>query len=307
MSGERLSNSDPASEIASLRRDFFLALSDSLKGDKPSAGLLDVVRKTLADADAERRWQAERTPPVPSNDQTSGTTTLPPDVARRLPFPTNPQSKSDAGRGAVAEETELRPYSRTIHAFQAANFGHPALAIAYDELNRLLTDAAAVPVTFRPKPREWRTRLRLDLQRLHSAGLTGREMFEIAAALHLFAVSQPRSLAPWSREFWFQLSRLLLNSRQRKPRCNPLVSKYVQSRLPANALEHLGRTITTVLAGILRAMVATIERHAKAPQEIKEQIAQAVASTPFTTPQPTSPITQGINTQCPSSKLSEPK
>src|SRR5207245_2036352 len=58
---------------------------------------------------------------------------------------------------------ELRPYFNSVDRFLAANVGHPALQLAYADLQRLLTEAAALLVTHRPRSRDWRTRLRLDL------------------------------------------------------------------------------------------------------------------------------------------------
>jgi hypothetical protein len=54
-------NSTDAQDADDLRRSFMLALNDSLKtGEKVAAGTLEVVRKYLADVDAERRWQVEQ-------------------------------------------------------------------------------------------------------------------------------------------------------------------------------------------------------------------------------------------------------
>lgn len=176
--------------------------------------------------------------------------------------------------------TELRPYIATVEKFLDANAQHPALDTAFSDLQKLLADAARAPVVQRPKPREWRTRLRIDLARLNREGVTGREMFAIVAALHLFALAQTRSLEPMSRPFWFQTARLMLNIRQRDPR-ERLVHRGIGSRLPAAALEHLGRTVTLLLWRILRAMVAAIESEAKEPQAQQERIEAAISSHPF--------------------------
>jgi hypothetical protein len=166
---------------------------------------------------------------------------------------------------------ELRTYFEMVDRFTGANAGHPALELAYDQLYRLLQEASAIRVVHRPGPREWRTRLRLELQRLHANALTGQEMFRLAAGLHLFAHYQPRSLAPWSREFWFQLARIVLNARQRDPQSH-LHATWQGSRLPGLVLENLGRNITVLLAQVLRAMVTAIEQDARAPQAHQQQI-----------------------------------
>jgi hypothetical protein len=123
----------------------------------------------------------------------------------------------------------------------------------------------------------------MDMARLHRGGVSGEEVFQCAAALHLFAIVQPRTLAPHSRPFWFELARLTLNSRRRDPG-NPLVNKHIGSRLPAAALEHLGKTVTSLLWPILTAMVEAMERQAEEPKTHQRHITEALASQPFAGP-----------------------
>jgi hypothetical protein len=86
-------NETPEDSAAELRRMFELALSDALKGDKVSAGALDVIRKYLADKDADRRWQTER------DEQTPPAAPQQPDpmAGRRFPFPVNPPAAPAPG------------------------------------------------------------------------------------------------------------------------------------------------------------------------------------------------------------------
>jgi hypothetical protein len=54
-------NSTDEQDVDDLRRSFAMALSDALKDtDKPTAALLEVTRKYLADQDTQRRWQIEQ-------------------------------------------------------------------------------------------------------------------------------------------------------------------------------------------------------------------------------------------------------
>jgi hypothetical protein len=77
-------NSTDQQDTDDLRRSFMLALSDSLKtGEKVAAGTLEVVRKYLADVDAERRWQVEQAALVAG---ASGTATAP--TTSEAPAPT---------------------------------------------------------------------------------------------------------------------------------------------------------------------------------------------------------------------------
>jgi hypothetical protein len=177
---------------------------------------------------------------------------------------------------------ELKFYRKTVDRFLAANVGHPALIAVCADLSKLLSDAAALPVVHRPRSRDWKTRLRLDLQRLYKAGLTGTEVFRLVASLHLFAVSQSGSLAPMSKSFWFQAARLILNSRDRHP--SDLFNRSLGARLPAPTLEHLGRTVMVMLHRVLSAMVESLERASKAPEERRARIEAALAAQPFAPP-----------------------
>src|SRR5437867_274490 len=132
-----------------------------------------------------------------------------------------------------------------------------------------------MPVTHRPRSRDWRTRLRLDLQRLHKDGLTGTEVFLLVASLHLFAVNQPRALAPMSKCFWVQAARLLLNARHRD-QGSSLVNSEAGARIPASALEHLGRTVTVMLHSVLAGMVESLERAANEPKQQRAKIEAAL-------------------------------
>ena len=53
-------NSTDEQDVADLRRAFQMALADSLKGDKIPAATLEIVRKFLADQDANHRWAVEQ-------------------------------------------------------------------------------------------------------------------------------------------------------------------------------------------------------------------------------------------------------
>jgi hypothetical protein len=54
-------NSSNDTDADDLRRSFMLALSDAIKADaKPTAAMLEVARKALADDAAQRRWQVEQ-------------------------------------------------------------------------------------------------------------------------------------------------------------------------------------------------------------------------------------------------------
>jgi hypothetical protein len=115
-------------------------------------------------------------------------------------------------------------------------------------------------------------------------------MFLLIAALHLFAVNQPRALAPMSKPFWFQASRLIINSRDRRP--SDLFNRNLGARLPAPALEHLGKTTTVLLHKVLSAMVEAIERTAKEPEQRRAAIEAALVARPFTHPPSNSPTQQ---------------
>lgn len=186
--------------------------------------------------------------------------------------------------------SELATYLKSIDRFLAANAGHTALELVFASLSAMLTEAAAIPVLQRPRPSDWRLRLRLDLQRLHKGGVSGQEMFRLVAALHLFAVAQPRSLQPHSRPSWFQTSRLILNSRTRDI-SSPLTNRWATSRLPAGALSHLGRVVTTTSYRVLLAMTEAIER-APNEQQQRQLITDALIAQPLNSPSTTTNTTK---------------
>lgn len=179
--------------------------------------------------------------------------------------------------------TELRPYLATVNRFMVGNSGHPALTLVYESLSRIVSESSALRITRRPKPREWRPRLTLELQRLLAGGVTGREVFRRVAALWLLARYQPRTLPPNSKEFWAQSARMTLNLRQRNPRSR-LHAPFQGSRLPPKVLATLGRTLVQKTHLVLTAMVCAIEAEQSEPQAQRARINEALASHPFSTP-----------------------
>ncbi len=87
------SNQTPDESEADLRRAFELALADGMRGDKVNASMLDVVRRYLADRDAERRWKQESQGFAPADDSAKPAQPASYDPSR-LPFPTSQQIKT---------------------------------------------------------------------------------------------------------------------------------------------------------------------------------------------------------------------
>jgi hypothetical protein len=200
----------------------------------------------------------------------------------------NREARHGAPQQRCIRIAELQPYAKSVRRFLDANQTHPALGLAFAALDKLLTDAAALPApTQKPAPRNWRLRLQMELTRLHRGGVTGEEIFLKVATLHLFATYQPRSLEPHSRAYWFQASRLILSARHRRPEENPLVNKEVSNRLPATLLESLGRSVTILCWPVFDAMVAAMEKEAAEPKTHQARITEALTAQPFSpSPQP---------------------
>jgi len=167
-----------------------------------------------------------------------------------------------------------------VRNFLRQNRGHPALLAVYADLERMLYEATLTPVGHRPRAQDWQQRMRYDLARLRHGGVTGDEVFELVATLFMFSEYTPRTLAPWSRPFWFSAARLTLNLRSRDQDC-PLVNKHAASRVNSKTLETIGRRITVTCAPVFRAMKETIEATEGQQKEHRQAVEKILAEEPF--------------------------
>jgi hypothetical protein len=184
---------------------------------------------------------------------------------------------------------ELKPFAKSASKWLKANEGHGALVLIYAELDRLLSDAALVPITRKPKRADWQAVLRLELQRLHRDGVRGEELFTLILTLHLFSLASPRTLPPWSRQVWFNLSRLVFRMRQH-PNDSYARGPADGWRFPVRALEHLGRDLMTRCALVLDAIVKAQHRAADEPARRTATLVEALTqdfSAPSTKSTPT--------------------
>jgi hypothetical protein len=167
-----------------------------------------------------------------------------------------------------------------VRNFLRQNRGYPALLAVYAELDRMFYEGTLAPVRHRPRAQDWQQRMRYDLARLHQSGVTGEEVFELVAILFMFSEHSQRTLAPWSKPFWFSAARLTLNLRSRDREC-PLVNKHAASRVNSKTLETIGKRITVTCAPVFRAMKETIEATAGQQREQRQAVEKFLAEQPF--------------------------
>lgn len=179
---------------------------------------------------------------------------------------------------------QLRPYLTLVNRFIKANGHHVALLTAESELSVLLADAASVTrgIVREPKQYDWPAKLNLELLRLHSAGVSGQEIFRTVAALWLFSHYNPHALPPNDREFWFAVANAVLNLRERySARTRNGRNRKRTRRVSPRLLEHLGHDLTVRLHLVLRAMVGAIEQAEQVRAERRKKIAATLEQHPF--------------------------
>jgi hypothetical protein len=192
--------------------------------------------------------------------------------------------------GAI-KSAQLRLHRKAVKRFLQANTSHPVIKQIASDLQRQLDEGAAHMAALGPNPwvspTDWRGRRRKEFSRLHAGGATGLELFEATLSLHLFSHYNPAILPRGSNEFWFALSRALLNCRPRsshqtfafetgKP------SRTVNDRLSSVMLRELGRDLATALCGVFHFATLAIERQATQPVLTRGQLLERqLARQPF--------------------------
>lgn len=181
--------------------------------------------------------------------------------------------------GRAIRKSETQPYARVVERFIRANANHPALALVFEELNTLLAEGAqrAAASNGRPRCDDWRWKLDCELQRVHQHGVTGREVFKEVGALWFLARSFPKELPPLSRQFHFATARAALGLAPRPGRWSPDGrTKRSTQRFSTPVLEHLGRSLTTSLAGVLRSAEIAFDQHASELAQRRRSLAAAL-------------------------------
>lgn len=183
---------------------------------------------------------------------------------------------------AALRPSQLKPYRKLVRRFIRSNKNHPVLTAAYVELEGMLADAVS-EIAGRerwPGKYEWRAKLHFELRRLRDGGVTGREIFEEVATVHLLSHYDPRALPPLDREFWFALSRAVLSLRERFGYQGPSGQKSTRP-FSCHVLDHLGHTLSNRLVLVLRAMTEAIERQADAERERRKTLTATLEASPF--------------------------
>lgn len=194
--------------------------------------------------------------------------------------------QNGAPTASAIRKYQVRPYLKFVDRFVKANGHHVALLTVEGELSCWLADAVSRTggeVRWPTKPSDWRTKLDLELLRLHRASVTGLNIFRTVAALYLFAQYNPHALPPGDRVFWFACANHVLNLAPRYNAGNKSGRKgHRQRRVPAPLLENLGRDLTVRLHIVLRAMTTAIEDAEQVRAERRRKLAAALAQHPFT-------------------------
>jgi hypothetical protein len=202
--------------------------------------------------------------------------------------------KNGAPEQLAIRYPELKPFKEIARRWLDSNAGHPALALVYDDLDNWLYQSTLIPITRRPKRRDYLAIQRLELQRLYREGVRGAEVFRLVLSLHLYATARPHSLQPWSKPFWFNLTRLVFRLRMmtKAERVGPQAGY----RMPPAVLEEVGRALTSKCHMVIRAIVTAMDKAAQAPAEKTAALQAALASHDFTSPSTTSTNTNTITT-----------
>ncbi|HLI12824.1 MAG TPA: hypothetical protein VKY65_14625 [Alphaproteobacteria bacterium] len=181
---------------------------------------------------------------------------------------------------------EYAPDLKTVRRFVRRNAKHPTFVATFAELDRQLSEAAAWATEWRGyRPRSWRQRLFLELARLATHGVTGRNVFEAAAAVFLFSRRRPGALDPYGRPLHYAIARAVfsLAPRYRTPstRRRDGALRTITKRLSSEVLDEYGSRLTRFLLPALAQLARTLERNSSTGN-------QSTCVIPSPSPQPLS-------------------
>ena len=154
---------------------------------------------------------------------------------------------------------QLKPYATRVSQFMKDNADHPALNLAYSEIDGWLTEGARqgeqyLAVRTATRMPTWQHRLAAECWRLKQNGVTGKMVFETVVATYLLANADPGRLEPFSKAHRYQTSRLVFNLAPRKGRrkmnAQGRIMKY-PTRLGAELLNNFGNQILLYLLPLL--------------------------------------------------------
>lgn len=197
--------------------------------------------------------------------------------------------RSGSPTALAVRKSELRFVNKEVKKFLKTNRGHPTLQKTYARINEIITfyaDLGARFVANNRKPTTYTQRLAREMHRLKAGGCTGEEVFEIAATLYRFTTHDPRRLPRYSREHYFNLSRMIFSLRARytKSSVSPTTGRaYVYpDRLSSELLLKFGTYISVELATSLHAMEQAMDFHKRREAQFKQDLRSTIASHPFT-------------------------
>jgi hypothetical protein len=194
--------------------------------------------------------------------------------------------------GAPGQTRTLRrhtaPFERVVSRLLTANSDHPAIALVIGELDALLVQATkAAAIKPSPGRQDWQAKVNVELARIYSAGITGRDVLQTVAGLWFYAKAN-RTQLPAGRPLQFAMARHVLTLVHRQTYggwCNRKdfkgwVDVKGTVRLSTKVCEALGKHLAVSLCGVLTAMEGAYDELIGAPEDRRRRLMEALAQ-PF--------------------------
>lgn len=174
--------------------------------------------------------------------------------------------------GRAIRKHELHDDLKLVRRWVRRNRDHPALVSAFASLDRQLALSSSRSVNLAAREgRRWHTRVNLELSRLASHDVTGRQMFEAVASVYVFARRRSGVLPPSGRPLAFAAARAVfsLAPRHRVPsvRRSDGAKQTLTRRLSTVALAKYGAALVVQLQPLLAVCARSIERRRAAAHQ----------------------------------------
>ena len=191
---------------------------------------------------------------------------------------------------------QLAPYKRLAERFLKANSSHPAITQVAQELDRMLTEGAALMdarvaeggPAWRPAVKDVRAKTAVELKRLRDKGASGLDLLRSALALHLVSQFLPHVVPRFTPVYNVALARSVLYTRPLSCHMSdPRRSRHGEPRrvldyLSAPMLRQFGKSLALMLLVVLEHAGKAIERQIMQPEPTRNQkLARTIEAEPF--------------------------
>ena len=196
----------------------------------------------------------------------------------------NRKSRHGHPNGRHLRAFELAPFREELDRWLKAQDGHPVLQSVYAELDEMLSRCAAYEPGRSLRHYDADARMKLELRRLASAGITGKQIFRTAAVLWRVAKCRGDMLPFLSIQHRYATARHVLNLTPRYyhySNSNSGSRKKVSRRLSSQVLNSLGRHLIVSLRVVLEAVHEAIEKSANAERDRAERLTADLTAHPF--------------------------